>query len=63
MIIPADNEPDLKEIDQTVRASLRFVPTDHVDKVLELCLIRQPKEEQPVLVTASSGAERPAVRQ
>ena len=63
VIIPADNEPDLKEIDQTVRASLRFVPTDHVDKVLELCLIRQPKEEQPVLVTASSGAERPAVRQ
>ncbi len=41
VIIPADNEPDLAKIDQTVRAKLRFVPTDHVDKILDTALIRR----------------------
>ena len=41
VIIPADNEPDLAKIDQTVRAKLRFVPTDHVDKVLDVALMRR----------------------
>ncbi len=62
VIIPEKNEPDLEEIDQTVRAALHFVPTDHVDKILDLCLIRDPKAEQP-RIPAQSGAERPAVRQ
>ena len=62
VIIPAENESDLAEIDQTVRAALDFVPTDHVDKVLDLVL-------QPVKETAASPlplpgtAERAAVRQ
>ena len=40
VIIPADNEADLENIDQTVRRALEFVPTDHVDKVLDVALIR-----------------------
>ena len=38
VIIPADNERDLQEIDQTVRSQLRFVIARHVDTVLETAL-------------------------
>jgi len=34
VLIPAENEKDLEEIDQTVRASLQFVLVDQVDQVL-----------------------------
>ena len=33
VLIPRDNERDLEEIDQTVRAGLRFVPVSTVDEV------------------------------
>ena len=35
IIVPHENEPDLEEIDQTVRKALHFVFADHVDKVIE----------------------------
>ena len=38
VIIPADNEPDLDEIDQTVRQSLNFITTDNIDEVLDIAL-------------------------
>ena len=38
VIIPADNERDLAEIDQTVRSQLHFVIAKHVDTVLETAL-------------------------
>ncbi len=41
VIIPLENEKDLEEIDQTVRAALNFVVTDHVDKVLDVALNRK----------------------
>ncbi|MBR3293563.1 MAG: endopeptidase La [Oscillospiraceae bacterium] len=41
VILPADNLPDLAEIDPTVRAALHFVPTDHVDKILDIALVRE----------------------
>ena len=44
VIIPADNEKDLEEIDQTVRAALNFVSTDHVDKILDVALCRVETE-------------------
>ena len=34
VLIPAENEKDLEEIDQTVRSSLQFIVVDHVDQVL-----------------------------
>lgn len=43
VIIPAENEKDLEEIDQTVRKALNFVVTDHVDKVLDIALNREIK--------------------
>lgn len=39
VIIPADNEKDLEEIDQTVRAALRFVPVKRAEEVLEVALV------------------------
>lgn len=40
VIIPSENEKDLEDIDQTVRAALKFVTTDHVDKILDIALNR-----------------------
>lgn len=63
VIIPADNESDLENIDQTVRRALEFVPTDHVDKILDVALIRGAENSAfcpPQLVGVGAGS---AVRQ
>ncbi len=41
VIIPAENEKDLSEIDPVVRNALNFISTDHVDKVLSVALNKQ----------------------
>ena len=38
VIIPSDNEPDLEEIDKTVRRSLNFITTDNIDSILDVAL-------------------------
>ena len=38
VIIPADNEPDLEEIDKTVRRTLNFITTDNIDGILDVVL-------------------------
>ena len=38
VIIPADNEPDLEEIDQTVRNKLNFITTDNIDSILNIVI-------------------------
>ena len=38
VIIPAENENDLEEIDQTVRQALNFIATDNVDGILDVVL-------------------------
>lgn len=46
VIIPADNEPDLEEIDPTVRAALNFITVSRADAVLEAALLdREPDDE------------------
>jgi len=40
VIIPADNERDLEDIDQDVRSALEFIPTDHIDKILDIALVK-----------------------
>jgi len=55
VIIPEDNERDLDEIDPMVRSSLNFIATDHIDKILDVALIRtaqhseEPKPHKPIL--------------
>ena len=61
VIIPEENLPDLEQIDQTVRASLRFVPTDHVDKILDVALMRE-SENQSYPCPPSPRKDREPVR-
>lgn len=42
VLIPKDNVRDLEEIDQTVRAALRFVPVETVDQVFAAALVPEP---------------------
>lgn len=64
VIIPADNESDLEKIDQLVRKQLKFVPTEHVDNVLSLALVRSGEEKLPMCTAPGIlGGERCAVRQ
>lgn len=64
VIIPADNEKDLQDIDQTVRRALEFVTTDHVDKVLSIALNREfhSEAENPVCMPAGSTTGAPSAR-
>ena len=54
VIIPAENEKDLEEIDQTVRRELKFVTAEHVDDILEVALTRLPSP-LPEAQTFSDG--------
>lgn len=50
VIIPAENERDLEEIDQTVRKQLNFITARTVDTVLDAALNR-PVEAPPAVLT------------
>ena len=71
VLIPQDNVRDLEEIDQTVRAGLRFVPVSTVDQVFEAALCQDltvPQEEETSAVAAfapvlSGNAQDNALRQ
>ena len=39
VLIPAANEPDLAELDETVRNAIHFIPCENVETVLETALI------------------------
>ena len=49
VIIPADNERDLEEIDQTVRRQLNFISAQTVDTVLEAALNRTGEMNPTIL--------------
>jgi len=60
VIIPKDNLRDLEEIDQTVRAALRFVPVSTVDEVLAEALpqpVNSAQREEPVAAFAPISRE------
>jgi len=63
VIIPADNEADLENIDQTVRAKLNFVTAENVDDILDLVLIRKKSETAAAAPLPVAGQELLAVRQ
>ena len=62
VIIPKENEKDLQEIDQTVRAGLRFVPAETIDTVLAEALVYPENcgREDTVPVAPSAAAEKQA---
>ena len=59
VFIPADNEKDLENIDQTVRSGLRFVPVEQVDQVLAEALDFTGVAVQPQL---EAGPFHPAAQ-
>lgn len=67
VLIPADNVRDLEDIDQTVRAALRFVPVSTVDQVFAAALYpavdapacQEAPQESPLAAFAPTG--EPAV--
>ena len=64
VIVPSDNEPDLEEIDPTVRSALNFVIADKVDKVLETALVRKDAEAKTDIIMPIKGNKsRPGIRQ
>ena len=69
VLIPKDNLRDLEEIDQTVRAALRFIPVGTVDEVFSAALCPErpaPKEEpaaMPMLPPLPHEGESAILRQ
>lgn len=45
VIIPDDNQPDLSEIDGTVKNALHFVPVSSLNEVLDCALVKLTKTE------------------
>lgn len=58
VVIPAENEPDLAEIDNIVRENVRFVTADHLDTVLRAALVSSPDAALP----AGTAHRRPCCR-
>lgn len=60
VLIPAENEKDLEEIDQTVRAALTFIPVKQVDEVLANALVGGIKAvvSESVLTTETAPSVR-----
>ena len=59
VIIPADNVPDLAEIDSVVKDAVEFLPVEKIDQVLEAALVRMPKPlSNPVPAEASNPPKR-----
>ena len=67
VFLPADNLPDLEDIDPTVRAALRFVPVEQVDTVLAEALEQAGQAAAPDLPrphqSTVAGREVPTFRQ
>ena len=68
VIIPAENEKDLEEIDQNVRSALRFITVEQVDQVLAEALDFSETQRQPDFTlefvgSASTLSQPNAIRQ
>ena len=60
VIIPAENQPDLKEVDEKVKSNIQFVPVETLDTVLEWAL-GSPKEEEEALSAGEQTKEAAVV--
>ncbi len=60
VIIPEGNAADLEEIDRDVYAALHFVTTDHLDKILDVALLRETPPADAPSVPALPDAPPPA---
>lgn len=63
VIVPADNEPDLQDIDPLVRENVEFVTAETMTTVLDTALRRPAQDTHSALPVAAGTAQPPAVRQ
>lgn len=63
VIIPAENEADLENIDQTVRKQLNFVTAENLDDILDTALVRKIEDASLQAPCTMQNQERHAVRQ
>ena len=42
VVIPAENVPDLAEVDKVVKEKVEFLPVEKIDQVLDIALTRRP---------------------
>jgi ATP-dependent Lon protease len=45
IILPKDNQPDLRDVPEAVREKVKFVFVEHMDEVLPVALVGQPEPE------------------
>ena len=55
VILPQENEKDLREIDPAVHSALNFLLVDHVDSVIDAALVQPMPELQPVQTVAGQA--------
>ena len=54
VFIPKENIPDLEDVDETVKASIEFVPVSFVDEIISRALAKKPaKGEMPAVFGVS----------
>ena len=54
VFIPKENIPDLEDVDETVKASIEFVPVSFVDEIISRALAKKPaKNEMPAVFGVS----------
>ncbi len=62
VLIPADNVPDLAEVDSVVKENVKFIPVKRVDTVLETALVHMPRPvtQDAKLLSGDVAAKLPA---
>ena len=55
VIIPSDNENDLRDVPEDVRRDLEIILVEHVDEVLNAALHPEVREEKPKLAPLAAG--------
>lgn len=67
VIIPKDNERDIVEIDETVKAKINFIPVSSIDEVIPLVLKpttkAQSKIKSDVIINNTKSSKRTSVTQ
>jgi ATP-dependent Lon protease len=56
VIIPKENEKDLRDIPDNIKSDLKIVPVDWIDEVLDLALERAPESLSGEIITKDEGS-------
>ncbi len=60
VLIPQENQKDLKEIPDNVKGDLKIIPVSWIDEVLDVALVSQPVARAETTQTATKEGENPS---